>query len=1043
MNKENGILNNVTEEDIQLLKTNPNEFWAGVNEIGMLAFKGLQNLEEIVIPKSVTKLGYYCFQSCRNLKSVSILGNVQSIPNYAFQDCFLLTEVNLPNSVRAIYNNAFEKCIELKNINMPKSLETIGYRAFSCCGFKNLEIPEFVNDIDDYAFSYCPNLESVKIQGKIESIKEGAFMQCANLNSITGINNALSIAGNAFTRCVSLEQVDISSAEEIQDSAFSECVCLKDIKLSENLKYIGRKAFESTAIKNVSLPATLEEIKSSAFRFCSSLETVNLSLNLTKIPSDCFKDCSALKQVNNMENITEIGHSAFAYCVSLEEIKIPAILEKLQESAFMQCSSLKEISLPEQITQIKPSTFQNCSNLKKISFSSSMQKIGSYAFYDSGLETITIPSTVNTIEARAFCHSENLKEVVFEKNNNIRVLESSMFRDCKNLERVVNFPSTIIEIKNGAFFNCTALKDIQFSTNLMYVNNNVFTYCDNIPDMNATNLERVGSEGFYKYLYEDSCQFFCTNTKPEKFEYVNISHCGDVAPYLMDNWDNKVLRNIINTSGAGVSKLVSELMLKYRQEESDILERLDFTWFNKFVKNLERNKISYNALSNPEKSSLFIAFYNLGAMQFFIKEKKDRKNGEIVIKQIPYGQIVSEFFVQQIVTGKTSLKELSNMFMLMNLSGFKKDFSDFLFGNGGKNFEDMLKTYKEFPKFVSTCYNEFEEMQASNTKNKGEQKELKPTHKHFYDAYIGVEGVTENNQNIAKVIRRYHAGKLAQKTFNRARIINAERLGFKFEKEIEENNSKLFDALNLIEQGQYDVALEKYNGLISKPNNAVKDNIVGVDLIEQDNLVTERFSNLNRLLDESESLSAKTLKMAADIASKQFKYEWLKKSDPMNFVLGKLCKCCSHLEGMGYGITRASIIHPSIQTMVIRDAKNQIVAKSTLFVNEKEQYAVFNNVEVNTDLNSTDFKFIYDKYMKGVEKFAETYNKNNPNNQLKIITVGLSNNDLISYLRKNNKPSNVLFKSVNYGEYGIEAEHMDHEGDSDKEQYVVYENEKE
>lgn len=38
MEKKDGVLTDVTEDDLELLKSNPKEFWKGVTKIGEYAF---------------------------------------------------------------------------------------------------------------------------------------------------------------------------------------------------------------------------------------------------------------------------------------------------------------------------------------------------------------------------------------------------------------------------------------------------------------------------------------------------------------------------------------------------------------------------------------------------------------------------------------------------------------------------------------------------------------------------------------------------------------------------------------------------------------------------------------------------------------------------------------------------------------------------------------------------------------------------------------------------------------------------------------------
>ena len=66
MIKQNGVLYNVTEADLELLENNPNEFWEDVEEIGKEAFQELSSLKIIKIPEGIKK------SEKKHLKNVKI-----------------------------------------------------------------------------------------------------------------------------------------------------------------------------------------------------------------------------------------------------------------------------------------------------------------------------------------------------------------------------------------------------------------------------------------------------------------------------------------------------------------------------------------------------------------------------------------------------------------------------------------------------------------------------------------------------------------------------------------------------------------------------------------------------------------------------------------------------------------------------------------------------------------------------------------------------------------------------------------------------------
>lgn len=97
-------------------------------------------------------------------------------------------------------------------------------------------IPNGINAIDDYAFSGCENLKSVKIPGSVTYIDRAAFHGCSGLVSITIGNSVTSIGGSAFYNCSGLTNVMIpNSVISIGDYVF------KHAKNLESINYLGTK----------------------------------------------------------------------------------------------------------------------------------------------------------------------------------------------------------------------------------------------------------------------------------------------------------------------------------------------------------------------------------------------------------------------------------------------------------------------------------------------------------------------------------------------------------------------------------------------------------------------------------------------------------------------------------------------------------------------------------------------------------------------------------------------------------------------------------
>lgn len=210
------ILTKVTNEDLELLKSNPEAFWAGVTAIGEEAFEYCDGLEEIVIPEGITRIGYHAFNWCKNLKRVVIPKSVTKIGCYAFENCRSLNDIVIPEGVREIWDYAFKNCKSLKRIVIPEGVTEIAWGLFcGCSSLTDATISNSVRYIKADAFKWCKSLKRIIIPGGVVHIQHGVFRCCKNLervvlpNSMTEIYERDRFDNKIFDGCGKLRSMSI------------------------------------------------------------------------------------------------------------------------------------------------------------------------------------------------------------------------------------------------------------------------------------------------------------------------------------------------------------------------------------------------------------------------------------------------------------------------------------------------------------------------------------------------------------------------------------------------------------------------------------------------------------------------------------------------------------------------------------------------------------------------------------------------------------------------------------------------------------------
>lgn len=103
----------------------------GVTSLAEYICWDFASLQEVTLPKSLTKLGKECFKHCTALKSITLPDNISMIDESAFEECNALETVTFPKNLKEIKAKAFHTC-NLKKVDLSQTqVESIGMGAFA------------------------------------------------------------------------------------------------------------------------------------------------------------------------------------------------------------------------------------------------------------------------------------------------------------------------------------------------------------------------------------------------------------------------------------------------------------------------------------------------------------------------------------------------------------------------------------------------------------------------------------------------------------------------------------------------------------------------------------------------------------------------------------------------------------------------------------------------------------------------------------------------------------------------------------------------
>ncbi|WP_183694091.1 leucine-rich repeat protein [Alloprevotella rava] len=298
---------------------------------------------------------------------------VRSIGVGAFSDNSLIGEIILPNGIKEIEDYAFSSCPEVYSINIPSNLERIGICAFyqSPKITGSLTFPHSFKELGASSF-IGTSLTSVTFLNPIaiSESSRAAFSSCESLISISLPEGVTCIPEGFVSSCERLTSFNIpSTVRTIGKGAFHK-TGLTSISIPEGVTKIEESTFKDckALAGNIVIPSTVTSIDKEAFSGCEKITSITgFPATQTEVPDNLFNGCKNLTRIDGLSysQLTTVGEKAFNDCEKLTGLNpLPATLTAIGKSGYAGCKAMVgTLTIPNTITKIEEATFKNCAGL--------------------------------------------------------------------------------------------------------------------------------------------------------------------------------------------------------------------------------------------------------------------------------------------------------------------------------------------------------------------------------------------------------------------------------------------------------------------------------------------------------------------------------------------------------------------------------------------------------------------------------------------------------------------------------------------------------
>ncbi|MGN0224587.1 MAG: leucine-rich repeat domain-containing protein [Prevotella sp.] len=299
----------------------------GTEELGMGAFME-SDIEEIILPESLTSIGDSCFYFCEKLRQLIMPDSVTKLGFRSLAYCWCLEHLHLSTSLETIESQTFNGCVSLKRLDVPGSVKTIDASAIAWNeeGFEEIILHEGVEEItaehgkNSFMFAKQSVLRKIYIPSTLKYLTTGMFSNCTDLESLVVSEN------NPYFKTVDGAIYTKDGKELVAVPDWSR----ENFSIAEGTEIIGEGCFwQFCRLRKIHIPSTVRIIESRAFDSCSSLKEICFPESLEEIGERTFDTCDRLTTIKIFAKQPPMisgdeNHNLILFCEREVDILVPA-----------------------------------------------------------------------------------------------------------------------------------------------------------------------------------------------------------------------------------------------------------------------------------------------------------------------------------------------------------------------------------------------------------------------------------------------------------------------------------------------------------------------------------------------------------------------------------------------------------------------------------------------------------------------------------------------------------------------------------------------